>query len=167
MHRDSYLQMNDDALLRACTLQGYQGSGPGGQHRNKTNTGVLLRLEELKLEIRCCEDRSAGINRNLALERMRLLIALRLRATPPPVPAFPFPGGKGRIQTANPGYAPFIADVLDRLELAEGDQHPAAAAWNLSASALVRIFFSDKALLETVQQIRAQYGKPPLRAPGS
>ena len=40
MHRDTYLKMTLDELLRACSLKGFQGSGPGGQHRNKTNTGV-------------------------------------------------------------------------------------------------------------------------------
>jgi len=167
MHRNSYLQMDEQTLLRICTLQGYQGSGPGGQHRNKTNTGVLLRLEELNLEIRCCEDRSAAINRTLAVERLRVLIALRYREMPPVTPAMPFPGGKGRIQASNPAYPLFIADILDRMEQNQGDPHAAAAAWGLSTSALSRILFAEKAVLESVQQMRARHGKPPLRAPGS
>lgn len=163
MHRDSYLQMDDETLLRACSLQGYQGSGPGGQHRNKTNTGVLLRLAPFNLEIRCCEERSALRNREIALRRMRLALALHCREVPPPVPAFTFPGSNGRVQPTNPGYATFIADCLDRLQLAEGDVAPVAQVWALSSSALIRLFFADKAVLEAVQKIRAQHGKPVLR----
>lgn len=157
--------MDDQTLLRACTLQAYQGSGPGGQHRNKTSTGVHLRLEAFNLEIRCCDDRSALINRKLALHRLRLLVALRCREEPAPLP-FPFPGSNGHIQSTNSAYPLFVAYTLDRMEADCADPKPAASAWGLSASALLRLFFADKALLETVQQLRARHHKPPLRSPG-
>ena len=77
MHRDTYLKMTLDELLRACTLKGFQGSGPGGQHRNKTNTGVLLGLREFNLEIKSCEGRSAHENKVHALHRMQMALALQ------------------------------------------------------------------------------------------
>lgn len=158
--------MDTDSLLHACTVQAYQGSGPGGQHRNKTQTGVSLRLAEFNLEIRCCEDRSASINRSLALQRMRIRLALEAREIPPEHPAMNFPGSHGRVQPTNMGYAPFIADVLDRIEVAAGEIKPAAEAWKLSTTALLRLIFDDKALLTTVQEMRTRFGKTPLRAPG-
>jgi len=159
--------MDDRTLLESCTLQGYQDSGPGGQHRNKTNTGVCLRLEELNLEIRCCEDRSAAINRSLALGRLRLQIALHLRYEPLAQPMRPFPGSNGRVSPDNPGYPAFIADIFDRLEKNTGEIRPAAEAWRLSTSALTRILFANKTVLAATQQLRARHGKPPLRAPGA
>ncbi len=158
--------MDADTLLRACTVQAYQGSGPGGQHRNKTQTGVCLRLAEFNLEIRCCEDRSASVNRTLALQRLRIRLAQEAREIPPEHPAMGFPGSHGRIQPTNMGYAPFVADVLDRIEVAAGEIKPAAEAWKLSATALIRLIFDDKGLLATVQEIRTRFGKGPLRAPG-
>ena len=97
---------------------------------------------------------------------MRLAVALHCRSTPPEKPLFPFPGSQGHIQPTNARYAPFIADCLDRLEQAHGELKEAALAWGLSATALARIFFGDRAVLETVQKIRHQLGKPLLRKPG-
>ena len=98
MHRDTYLKMSLDELLRECQLKGYQGSGPGGQHRNKTNTGVNLRLSTYNLEIKSCESRSAAENKVHALHRMRMAIALEVRETPKPISELKFPGSNGRIQ---------------------------------------------------------------------
>ena len=97
MHRDTYLKMTLDELLRACTLKGFQGSGPGGQHRNKTNTGVLLGLREFNLEIKSCEGRSAHENKVHALHRMQMALALQVREAPAN-PEMPFPGSNGHLQ---------------------------------------------------------------------
>ncbi|HSQ42394.1 MAG TPA: peptide chain release factor-like protein, partial [Fibrobacteraceae bacterium] len=104
-HRDDYLVLDDLSLLARCEVRTFQGSGPGGQHRNKTNTGVELLLPEFNLEIRCCEDRSAGVNRNLALRRLRLRLAEKIRSSPADSPFGPFPGSGGHIHSGNPQYA--------------------------------------------------------------
>jgi len=155
--------MDDGALLAECVARGYQGSGPGGQHRNKTNSGVELTLNALNLEIRCCEDRSGQVNRLLALHRLRVKIALELRCAPDPLPPFPFPGSNGRIQIANQQFARFWADILDRIDQHGGEIRPAAEAWGLSSSALVRIAFQEKAVIDNLQKLRIRYGKAPLK----
>lgn len=157
--------MNNQSLLEACTVRGYQGSGPGGQHRNKTNTGVKLSFAPFNLEIRCCEDRSAQVNRTLALGRMRLRIAIEIREVPTPVPPIPFPGSAGRVSPENPLFPLFVADCLDRIAEATGDHRPAAKAWGISSSALLRILFQEKAIIEATQKIRQQAGLGPLKAP--
>ena len=166
MHRDELLTLSLDELKSQCEVRGFQGSGPGGQHRNKTNTGVLLIHRESNLEIRCCEDRSASVNRTLALQRLRLSLAVKLRQAPPETPAFPFPGTNGHVQTVNPGFARLIADVLDRVEASGGEVKPAAVAWGISASALVKLLFQEKAVIEEVQALRKRHGKGPLKMPG-
>jgi hypothetical protein len=162
MHRDTYLKMSLDELLRECQLKGYQGSGPGGQHRNKTNTGVNLRLSAYNLEIKSCESRSAAENKVHALHRMRMAIALEVRETPKPVSELKFPGSNGRIQSSNLGFAPFIADVLDIVALNNGDTKPAAVAFGLSPTALTRILHQEKSVIEKVQSLRKVGGKCPL-----
>lgn len=162
--RDSLLQLTPAKLLSQCQLQGFQGSGPGGQHRNKTQTGVRLFLASHAIEVKVCEERSALRNRELAVERLRLRLALLVRCIPPEKPLIAFPGSGGRVNCKNPGFAPFVADVLDRLEIVHGQHQEVARQWGLSVSALVRIFFSQKELLETVQNIRTRYGLGPLRS---
>ncbi|MBO5422348.1 MAG: peptide chain release factor [Fibrobacteraceae bacterium] len=163
MHRDDYLQLPLDELLRACTLKGYQGSGPGGQHRNKTNTGVCLRLAPYNLEIKSCESRSVSENKTHALHRMQLALAIYVREPPKPESQLKFPGSNGRIQTSNPQYPQFIANVLDIVEANGGDTKVAAKAFGLSPTALTKILHADKHVLKAMQDIRAKKGRPPLK----
>ena len=150
-------------LLRACKVTGFQGSGPGGQFRNKTNSGVDLRLSEFNLAIKSCESRSANENKVHALHRMRLAIALHVRETPKPLEALKFPGSMGHVQPSNELYPQFIADVLDIVAANGGDTREAARAFGSSTTAMTKILHADKAVLSKVQELRKAGGKPPLR----
>ncbi|WP_407443873.1 peptide chain release factor-like protein [Fibrobacter sp.] len=154
--------MTLDELLAACTQKGFQGSGPGGQHRNKTNTGVQLLLREYNLEIKSCEARSAKENRVHALHRMQMALALQVRETPPPV-EIPFPGSNGHIQTGNSLFPLFVAHVFDIMATKAGDTKAAAQAFGLSPSALVKILRQDKACAEKLQSQRQAGGKSRLK----
>ena len=153
--------MSLDQLLAACTQKGFQGSGPGGQHRNKTNTGVLLNLREYNLEIKSCEARSAKENKVHALHRMQMAIALNVRETPPETES-PFPGSNGHIQPSNALFPLFIAHVFDIMAQKNGDTKEAAAAFNLTPSALVKILRQDKACAAKLQGNRVENGKSKL-----
>lgn len=63
--------LDDDALLGECDVQCFVASGPGGQHRNKTETGVRLRHRPSGLQVTATERRSQLMNRVAALERLR------------------------------------------------------------------------------------------------
>lgn len=150
-------------LLRACTLKGYQGSGPGGQHRNKTNTGVCLKLNPYNLEIKSSESRSASENKTHALHRMQMALALEVREEPLPAEKLRFPGSQGRIQTSNPLFPLFIAQVLDIVYANKGDTKPAAKAFDLSPTALTKILHLNKSVVERLRIMRESFGKPKLR----
>lgn len=154
--------MTLDELLAACSQKGFQGSGPGGQHRNKTNTGVQLNLREYNLEIKSCEARSAKENRVHALHRMQMAIALHVREAPSS-PEIPFPGSNGHIQPSNPQFPLFIAHVFDIMATKSGDTKAAAQAFGLSPSALVKILRQDKACAEKLQKQRIAGGKQKLK----
>lgn len=163
MHRDTFLLMPLNELLRACTLKGYQGSGPGGQHRNKTNTGVCLKLNHYNLEIKSSESRSACENKTHALHRMQMALALEVREEPLPPEKLKFPGSQGRIQTSNPLFPLFIAQVLDIVYVNKGDTKPAALAFNLTPTALTRILHLNKGVVEKIRIMREAGGKRKLR----
>ncbi|NLB63767.1 MAG: hypothetical protein GX801_06630 [Fibrobacter sp.] len=153
MHRNDLLLMKPEELLKHCTVQAHRGGGPGGQKRNKTFSGVRIKYSPFNLEILCNENRSPHINKSLALKRLRLSIAIKVRE-PIDEEVMEFPGQKGRISSQNLLYAPWIAQVLDYFEHYQGQLKPVAEKWNLSNSALVRIFFSEKQLISEVQKIR-------------
>lgn len=70
-------------LLAECRVTFYRASGPGGQHRNKTETAVRLYHLPSGITVICAETRSQHRNRVLALARLRdRLRALARRRKP-------------------------------------------------------------------------------------
>ena len=65
------LALDDEALLRACEVDYFIASGPGGQHRNTSATGVRLTHPPTELSVTATERRSQAQNRGTALERLR------------------------------------------------------------------------------------------------
>ncbi len=65
------LALDDAALLAECDEEFYTAGGPGGQHRNKTESGVRLTHRATGLSVSATERRSQAQNRAAALERLR------------------------------------------------------------------------------------------------
>src|SRR5215470_13460159 len=59
-----------EALERDCELEFFVAGGPGGQHRNKVETGVRLTHRPSGLVVTATERRSQSANREAAYERM-------------------------------------------------------------------------------------------------
>ncbi len=69
------LQLDDARLLLECDVELFIGSGPGGQHRNKTESAVRLRHRPSGIVAIAAERRSQFQNRNRALRRLRQKLA--------------------------------------------------------------------------------------------
>lgn len=78
-----------DALERECDLEFFRAGGPGGQHRNKTASGVRLRHRPTGIVVVATERRSQHENRAAALERLRAKLAARARRKKPRVATRP------------------------------------------------------------------------------
>jgi ribosome-associated protein len=65
------LALPDEALLGGCEETFFVGGGPGGQHRNKTESGVRLVHRPTGVVVTATERRSQLQNRGAALERLR------------------------------------------------------------------------------------------------
>ena len=66
-----------DVLETECTVEFLKGSGPGGQHRNKRDTGVRLTHLPSGIVVMATERRSQPQNLDVAFER--LILALKAR----------------------------------------------------------------------------------------
>ncbi|GEL70964.1 MULTISPECIES: peptide chain release factor family protein [Myxococcus] len=65
------LKLDDESLLKACEVDYFIASGPGGQHRNTTASGVRLTHAPTELSVSATERRSQAQNKGVALERLR------------------------------------------------------------------------------------------------
>ncbi len=77
------LALPDAALAAECDETFFTAGGPGGQHRNKTESGVRLVHRPTGVVVSATERRSQAQNRGAALERLRgRLAALAHRDKP-------------------------------------------------------------------------------------
>ncbi len=159
-----------EALLAQCSLTKSRTSGPGGQHRNKVETGVTLHHRTTGIEGHAGERRSVEDNKRAALRRLRLNLAVRVRT--------PVPDGEvrsalwrsrcsddGRI-ACNPEHADFpalVAEALDVIWSAGGDVRKAGARLCCSTSQLVKLLKDHPPALARLNSLRAAHGKHELR----
>jgi ribosome-associated protein len=69
------LRLPEQALLGECDEDFFIASGPGGQHRNKTESGVRLSHRPTGVTVTATERRSQAQNRGAALARLRERLA--------------------------------------------------------------------------------------------
>src|SRR2546428_9175027 len=77
--RVDHLLASDDALIGQCEVDRYRASGPGGQHRNKTESAVRLRHKLTGVAAIGEDSRSQAENKVHAVRRLRAAIALEVR----------------------------------------------------------------------------------------
>ena len=166
-----YLALDDAALLQQCRVETFRVSGPGGQHRNKTDTAVRLTHRPTGIVALGQETRSQHRNRERALRRLRRAIALQLRRplalddyTPPPhlhaILAAPKTRRIGPRHRDYPRGVQALLDLFLALDCVVGET---AAHAGVSTGALSRLIVADPNLLRTVNQLRAERGLRPLR----
>lgn len=86
----------DDLLLKECEETFFTAGGPGGQHRNKTETGVRLAHGPTKILVTATERRSQARNRATALSRLRERLKAASFLPKPRRPTSPTRGARER-----------------------------------------------------------------------
>lgn len=162
--------LSDDALLARCEVMRSRGSGPGGRHRNSTESRVVLRDRATGAEGTAGERRSQHDNLREALHRLRCALATDVRvprdASAPPSALWLSRLRAGRVE-CNPAHRDFpalLADALDVCAAAEWDHRAAAETLRVSATQFVRFVALHKAALVELNRRRAERGLAALRA---
>ncbi|QDT37323.1 peptide chain release factor family protein [Stratiformator vulcanicus] len=162
-------EASDEELLADCQLKRVRRSGPGGQHRNKVETGVVLRHEPTGTTAEAAERRSVEQNKKVAVRRLRERLALKLRCErndEGPLPELWTRRIKNRritISSSHSDLAPLIAIALDFVARYGGDTRVAADRLGITPSQLVRFLKLLPAAFQVANDIREQNGQHRLR----
>jgi hypothetical protein len=156
-----------DDLLLQCDETRTRRGGPGGQHRNKVETAVVLVYRPTGLSAEASERRSQAENRRVALWRLRLAIALSNREPPAATRSSLWQsrlrGKQLSIAADHDDYPSLVAEALDRLAETAFEMRLAADELGVSMSQLVRLFRRQTAAWVAVNRLRGEAGLPPLK----
>jgi len=84
----------DEELLSQCRVETFMAGGKGGQHQNRTESGVRLVHLPTGVVVTSREERSQHRNKAIALHRLRERLERRNRRSPPRVRTRVPPGEK-------------------------------------------------------------------------
>ena len=167
------LLASDDALIAQCEVDRYRASGPGGQHRNKTESAVRLRHKPSGVSAIGEDSRSQAENKVHAVRRLRSAIALEVRE---PVALDGFVASPRLAALVAGGTAPLgartrqtgeywagIAELLDVLVAGGLEIGTTAQRLGISTGAMSKLILHDDLVARTVNDLRRARGMRPLR----
>ncbi len=160
-------QLSVEQLLTDCRLVRTRRSGPGGQHRNKVETAVVVEHLPTGIKGEASERRSQLQNRQTAIQRLRVQLALVVRHAPSGEPSATWlqrvNGGRISVSTEHTDYPALLAEALDVVDAHGFDLSAAADHLGITASQLVKLLKTEHAALDQVNRERNSLGLPPLR----
>ena len=172
-----WLALSDDDLLAQCRFERFRVSGPGGQHRNKTDSAVRLTHEPTGVVGFASERRSQHQNRSAALARLRRSIALEVRTElsldmyhPPHALQRILPRSveteisrKERVGSKHREFWTGVGPLLDLLNAVHGSTADCGSSLGCSSNQLTKLFASEPHLWAAANAIRERHGLNPLR----
>jgi len=171
--RADYLLASDDALIAQCEVDRYRASGPGGQHRNKTESAVRLRHRASGVTAIGEDSRSQAENKHHAVRRLRAALALEVREpvaidgyVPSPRLAALVAGGTaplGAKTRQTPEFWAAIAELLDLLVAGGLEIAATAQRLGVTTGALSKLLLHDDHVARVVNDLRRARGMRPLR----
>lgn len=180
--------LSPETLLLHCDARFQRRSGPGGQHRNKTSSGVFLHHKPTDIVAEATERRSQADNRVAALLRLRYRLAVEVRTMSvldlwagDRLPRDPrsrlenltdpdsrklriqYCGRSLKLRQTNIHKPAVLALVLDDLHAAGGQPSVVASVWSNSTTSIVGLVKSYPPAFAWVNAVRGYHGRGPLK----
>jgi len=155
-------------LLSLCTIERTRRSGPGGQHRNKVETAVVITYRPSGMTAQASERRSQSENQSVAVFRLRVELAIQIRTD------FDLTTGASElwrsrvrgtrieINESHDDFPSILAESLDCLFQCEGRLTEAAELLGTTPSQLTKLWRKSPESLQLVNASRIKAGLRPL-----
>lgn len=155
-------------LRAACELGTGRRRGPGGQHRNKTESAVILKHLPTGVDGQASERRSQSDNLRMAIKRLRINLALEVRC-PELGEAAPSPLWRSRchnqrlvINPEHDDFAAMLAEALDVIANRHGHLKSSAEQLGCTSSQLQKFLQQEPRAWKQVMQWCEQHHLPQL-----
>jgi len=154
-------------LLSECRSHAVRRGGPGGQRRNKVETGVVLTHVPTGVEVEASERRLRRDNFSLAVRRLRLALAVEQRSSQVSDPSLTWQSrcqaGRVVVSGSHEDLPALLAEAMDHLMQASWEPSVAAQQLGCTSSQLTRLLRKWPAALERVNRERVAQGRHRLK----
>lgn len=155
---EELLNLDMESFLQHCLREPYQGSGAGGQKRNRVYSGQRIRLKvQPELRAEDCSGRESRVNLKNAVHKLKIEIVwdcFHRGRVPSKMPKL----AHTRMSLENPLYPLWLWNILVQLEQGQYSLSSVAEFSGLSSSALLRQMARDARLIQWLHQQRERMG---------
>lgn len=158
-----------ETLLKQCDVTRTRGSGPGGQHRNKVETAIVVQHRPTEICGEASERRSQAENQKVALFRLRVQLALQVRLSKSAADdvtalwASRVRGGRISVSSEHDDFPALLAEALDWIAFYEFDLKPASDKLACTTSQLAKFVKREPRAWSGVNAGRKAHGLHPLK----
>jgi len=160
--------IDPELLLKDCQIQHVRRSGPGGQHRNKVETGVVIKHLPTNITAEASEKRQQGRNRSMALFRLRVNLAIDHRTTVDPEnPSLLWQrrlsNGTLKVNSEHDDFPALLTEAIDAITHFQFDIKQSSQYLKCSSSQLLKFLKKEPRAFTLLNQKRSEAGLHPLR----
>ena len=159
-----------DFLLQ-CEITAGRVSGPGGQHRNKADTAIFIKHIATEIDTQATERRNQVHNRKLAIFRLRLKLACKVRTitgrdshVPSELWKTRRQGEKLPVNDEHDDYPALLAEALDVIIARRYDVAGSAGILGVTMSQLTRLVRHERHAFARINEARESFGLARLRS---
>lgn len=155
---------DEAALLADCTVRRGRRGGPGGQHRNKVETAIVIEHGPTGIRAEASERRSQEENRRSAVFRLRVNLAMGVRASvdestmPSELWQSRCRNRKISVAATHRDFPALLAEALDVVDSEDIDVAAAANRLGCSTSQLTKLLKTEPRALAQINEARKAIG---------